>query len=74
MELKSPEWQQWARDPQTRAFLDLLRETVLTAQEAWLNRELEDDNPHRWLTLNAAALASAGLALEWIEAIENAGE
>ena len=70
MEMKGQEWEQWARHPQTQAFLTILGETVQEGQQLWLDRKLEDENPHSWAVKNAAALAVANYALALKEQIE----
>ena len=74
MELNGPEWEQWAGQEQTKEFLKFLRGTVKQAQEDWLNRRYEDESPHKWAVLNAAALAVAGFAEEVSHTIENIGK
>ena len=71
MEIKGAEWLEWSREPQTRALLDLLRETVRQCQDQWLNHDYEDQNPHAWATKNAAGLAVAGWIQAFITSIEN---
>ena len=74
MELSGPEWEQWAGQEQTKEFLKFLEETVKQAQVDWLNRRYEDESPHKWAVLNAAALAVAGFAEELRNVIENIGK
>ena len=68
--MKGEAWENWARHPETQRFLEALRETVRLGQQSWLNRELEDENPHTWAVKNAAALAVAGYAETWVNPIE----
>lgn len=53
------EWVEWKNHPKTRQLRELLQVLVQEHQDSWLNREFEDENPHKWAIFNSAALAEA---------------
>ena len=67
------EWQEWQQHQQTKAFLQLLHQSVQAIQVEWCNRQFVSDDPYKSTTLNSAALGKIEALGEIINAIETIG-
>jgi hypothetical protein len=64
----------WKNQAETKRLVALLKEMVLEHQEEWLNRRYEVPTTHEWVTINAAALATAQTLARIADMIESIGE
>ena len=70
-EMEGMEWVEWRSQQQTKAFLQLLRQSVLETQERWSNREYIGETEYQGIVLNAGALGKVDALNDIIGSIEN---
>lgn len=70
-EISPQDWDQWARNPITQAFVRTLNETVEEAKEAWAVTAFTSEDRHVTARLNTVALAGVDMLRQVMRRIED---